>query len=62
MIDAVALTQLVCALADRGYRVVGPTATDTAIVLAELTDTQRRAAGGRIPAHGAHADVCRYSR
>ena len=37
VIDAAGLQQLVTALLDRGYRVVGPTVTDDAIVLAELT-------------------------
>lgn len=37
MIDATGLQQLVAALIERGYRVVGPTVSDSAIVLAELT-------------------------
>lgn len=37
VIDAVGLTELVSALIDRGYRVVGPTVSENAIVLAELT-------------------------
>ena len=36
VIDAAGLQQLVSALLDRGYRVVGPTLSDNAIVLAEL--------------------------
>ena len=37
VIDAAGLQQLVSTLIDRGYRVVGPTVSDNAIVLAELT-------------------------
>ena len=37
LIDAGGLQQLVSVLIDRGYRVVGPTVSDNAIVLAELT-------------------------
>jgi len=37
VIDATGLQQLVSALIARGYRVVGPTLSDNAIVLAELT-------------------------
>ena len=37
VIDAAGLQQLVSTLIDRGYRVVGPTLSDNAIVLAELT-------------------------
>lgn len=37
MIDAAGLQQLVAALIERSYRVVGPTVSDNAIVLAELT-------------------------
>lgn len=37
VIDAVGLRQLVQALHDRGYRVIGPTKTDDAIVLAEIS-------------------------
>ncbi|WP_197415728.1 4Fe-4S dicluster domain-containing protein [Mycobacterium sp. IS-1742] len=37
VIDAAGLQQLVAALIGRGYRVVGPTVSDNAIVLAELT-------------------------
>ena len=37
VIDAAGLHQLVSTLIDRGYRVVGPTVSDNAIVLAELT-------------------------
>lgn len=37
VIDAAALGRLVGTLAERGYRVVGPTLSDNAIVLAELT-------------------------
>ncbi len=36
VIDAAGLAELVSALIDRGYRVVGPTVSDNAIVLAEL--------------------------
>src|ERR1700738_5631345 len=36
VIDATGLQQLVSTLLDRGYRVVGPPLSDTAIVLAEL--------------------------
>ena len=36
VIDAAGLQQLVSTLIDRGYRVVGPTLSDNAIVLAEL--------------------------
>jgi ferredoxin len=37
VIDATGLQRLVSTLIDRGYRVVGPTLSDNAIVLAELT-------------------------
>ncbi len=37
VIEAAGLSQLVSTLIDRGYRVVGPTVTDNAIVLAELS-------------------------
>ena len=37
VIDATGLQQLVSTLIERGYRVVGPTLSDNAIVLAELT-------------------------
>ncbi len=37
VIDATGLQRLVSTLIDRGYRVVGPTASDNAIVLAELS-------------------------
>lgn len=37
VIDAAGLHQLVSVLQDRGYRVVGPTVSDNAIVLAELS-------------------------
>jgi ferredoxin len=37
VIDAMGLQQLVSTLIERGYRVVGPTLADNAIVLAELT-------------------------
>ena len=37
VIDAAGLQRLVSTLIDRGYRVVGPTLSDNAIVLAELT-------------------------
>ncbi|MDH6193994.1 ferredoxin [Mycobacterium frederiksbergense] len=37
VIDAVGLHQLVSTLIDRGYRVIGPTLSDNAIVLAELS-------------------------
>ena len=37
VIDAAGLQHLVSTLIDRGYRVVGPTLSDNAIVLAELT-------------------------
>ncbi len=40
VIDAAGLQQLVSTLIDRGYRVVGPTLTDTAIELGELTSAQ----------------------
>ena len=36
VIDAAGLQQLVSTLIDRGYRVVGPTASDNAIVLSEI--------------------------
>lgn len=37
VIDAAGLQQMLAALIERGYRVVGPTVSDNAIVLAELT-------------------------
>jgi ferredoxin len=37
VIDAAGLRELVSTLIDRGYRVIGPTLSDNAIVLAELT-------------------------
>jgi ferredoxin len=37
VIDTAGLRQLVSTLIDRGYRVVGPTVSDNAIILAELT-------------------------
>ncbi|MEE6166022.1 MULTISPECIES: 4Fe-4S dicluster domain-containing protein [unclassified Mycolicibacterium] len=37
VIESAGIHQLVCALIDRGYRVVGPTRSDNAIVLAELS-------------------------
>jgi hypothetical protein len=37
VIDATGLRRLISTLIDRGYRVVGPTLSDNAIVLAELT-------------------------
>ena len=37
VIDATGLQRLVSTLIDRGYRVVGPTVSDNAIVLAELS-------------------------
>lgn len=37
VIDSAGIHQLICALVDRGYRVVGPTRSDDAIVLAELS-------------------------
>ena len=44
MLDAAALHRLVEVLIERGYRVVGPTLRDNAIVLAELDSRRRPAA------------------
>ncbi|MBV8179752.1 MAG: 4Fe-4S dicluster domain-containing protein [Mycobacterium sp.] len=40
MLDAAALDRLISVLIERGYRVVGPTARDNAIVLAELESAE----------------------
>ncbi len=40
VIEATGLQQLISTLIERGYRVVGPTLSDNAIVLAELTSTE----------------------
>src|SRR5689334_13325742 len=40
VIDAAGLQELVATLIDRGYRVVGPTLSDNAIVLTELTSAE----------------------
>ncbi|MBB3604432.1 ferredoxin [Mycolicibacterium sp. BK556] len=45
VIDAAGLAQLVSTLIDRGYRVVGPTASDNAIVLAEITTADELPSG-----------------
>jgi hypothetical protein len=37
VIEATGLDRLISILIDRGYRVVGPTVSDNAIVLGELT-------------------------
>lgn len=45
VIDAAGLTELVAALIDRGYRVVGPTVSENAIVLAELASADELPVG-----------------
>lgn len=48
VIDAAGLQQLVSTLKDRGYRVVGPTLSDNAIVLSELTSADDLPRGWRV--------------
>lgn len=45
VIDSAGLAHLVSALIDRGYRVIGPTVSATAIVLSELTSADELPAG-----------------
>jgi hypothetical protein len=45
VIDAAGLQQLVSTLIDRGYSLVGPTLSDNAIVLAELTSADDQPKG-----------------
>lgn len=40
VLEAVGVRQLVCTLIDRGFRVIGPTRSDTSIVLAELSSAE----------------------